>query len=84
MVAAMNSPVNALAQLGLRLVPYLGWASTNNTDKAGLSRYYLKAYHDIAPQVSEIPQRFSDAEKAQVLLGYLAGIQKEQNTEGGK
>ncbi|MBU4304755.1 MAG: hypothetical protein KJ893_03910 [Candidatus Omnitrophica bacterium] len=84
MVAAMESPVNALAQLGLRLAPYLGWAATNNTDKAGLSRYYLKAYRDIVPQVGEIPQRFTDAEKAQVLLGYLAGIQKNEETEGGK
>lgn len=85
MVAAMESPVNALAQLGLRLVPYLGWAATNNSDKAGLSRYYLKAYREIAPQVSDIPQRFTDDEKAQVLLGYLAGIQKnEEEIEGGK
>src|SRR5208337_1083150 len=39
MAAALDSPTQAVAQLALRIAPYLGWARTNSTGVAGLSRY---------------------------------------------
>ena len=44
MAAALDSPTQAVAQLALRIAPYLGWARTNSTGVAGLSRYLLKKF----------------------------------------
>ncbi len=87
MVAALESPVQALSQLALRLAPYLGWARTNNTDAAGLSRYFMKCYGEIEAKLrgQTLPGRFSDAERAQLLLGYLASSEKTgSNNQEGK
>lgn len=74
MVAALDSPVQALAQLSLRIVPYLGWAKTNNTESAGLSRYFLKGFSEIEEKLKDhnLPKRLNDADRAQLLLGYIA------------
>jgi hypothetical protein len=74
MVAALESPEQALAQLALRIVPYLGWAKTNNTESAGLSRHFLKGFSEIEAKLKEqtLPQRLNNADRAQLLLGYLA------------
>lgn len=84
MVAALESPVQALSQLALRLAPYLGWARTNSTDAAGLSRYFLKCYGEIESKLRGqlLPARLNDAERAQLLLGYIANFEKaESNNE---
>lgn len=84
MTAALNSPVQALAQLGLRIKPYYGWAQTNKNEKtAGLSRYLIKLCGTTAEELSkyELPQRLNDAEKAQLLLGYLASHTTKKETE---
>lgn len=84
MTAALDSPVQALAQLGLRIKPYYGWAQTNKNEKtAGLSRYLIKLCGETADELSkhELPQRLNDAEKAQLLLGYLASHPKKNETE---
>lgn len=75
MVAALDSPTQALSQLALRIVPYLGWARTNSTDSAGLSRYFLKEFGNIEAKLRDanMPLRLDDAAKAQLLLGYIAG-----------
>lgn len=74
MVAALDSPVQALAQLSLRIVPYLGWAKTNNTESAGLSRYFLKGFSEIEEKLKDqnLPKRLNDTDRAQLLLGYIA------------
>ena len=74
MVAALESPEQALAQLALRIVPYLGWAKTNNTESAGLSRHFLKGFSEIEVKLKEqtLSQRLNNADRAQLLLGYLA------------
>jgi hypothetical protein len=84
MTAALASPVQALAQLGLRIKPYYGWAQTNKNEKtAGLSRYLIRLCGETAEELSkhELPQRLNDAEKAQLLLGYLASHSKKNETE---
>ena len=75
MTAALDSPVQALAQLALRLKPYYGWAQTfRGSENVGLIGYFVGLYGDVAMQLSkiELPVRFNDAERAQLLLGYLA------------
>lgn len=75
MVAALDSPTQALSQLALRIVPYLGWARTNSTDSAKLSRFFLKEFGLIEEKLrnTALPQRLDDTAKAQLLLGYISG-----------
>ena len=74
MAAALNSPTQALSQLALRIAPYLGWARTNSTNSAGLSRYFLKELGLLGSELSKValPDRFDDAARAQLLLGYVS------------
>lgn len=75
MVAALDSPTQALAQLALRIAPYLGWARTNSTDAAGLSRYFLKEFGLVEAKLRNVtlPPRLDDPARAQLLLGYISG-----------
>ncbi|MFZ4439894.1 MAG: hypothetical protein ACOYOS_15820 [Syntrophales bacterium] len=75
MPAALDSPVQALAQLALRITPYLGWARTNTTESVGLSRYFLKEFGLIEIKLRDavLPVRLNDSERAQLLLGYISG-----------
>jgi hypothetical protein len=75
MVAALDSPTQALAQLAMRIAPYVGWAQTNSTESAGLSRYFLKEFSSIERKLRDlvIPDRLDDKAKAQLLLGYISG-----------
>jgi len=74
MVAALDSPMQALSQLALRIAPYLGWARTNSTASAGLSRFFLKEFGEIEEKLrdAKLPQRLDDTAKAQLLLGYIS------------
>ncbi|MEI6125847.1 MAG: hypothetical protein WCQ99_04760, partial [Pseudomonadota bacterium] len=83
MSAALNSPTQALAQLALRIGPYLGWARTNSTESGALSRYYLKEFGLVEAILrnAELPFRLDDAAKAQLLLGYISSnSQNDKNT----
>lgn len=82
MVAALDSPTQALSQLALRIAPYLGWARTNSTDSAGLSRFFLKEFGLIEEKLRNIalPQRLDDAAKAQLLLGYISSNSQTETT----
>jgi hypothetical protein len=75
MVAALDSPTQAIAQLALRIVPYLGWARTNSSESAGLSRYFLKEFGLVELKLRDVdlPNRFDDSARAQLLLGYISG-----------
>lgn len=74
MAAALDSPTQALAQLALRIAPYLGWARTNSTESAGLSRHLLKEFGlvEVRLRDTSLPGRLNDAERAQLLLGYVS------------
>lgn len=75
MVTALDGPTQALAQLALRIAPYLGWARTNSTESAGLSRYFLKEFGLVEAKLRDatLPLRLDDPAKAQLLLGYISG-----------
>lgn len=84
MVAALDSPTQALAQLALRIAPYLGWARTNSTMSAGLSHYFLKELGLIEGKLRDtvLPIRLDDPAKAQLLLGYISSnTQTEETTD---
>ena len=81
MMAAMNNPTQALSQLASRIAPYLGWAKTNSTGSAALSRYLLKEFAAIERQLKGVvlPTHLNDAEKAQLLLGYVSDGSEQRN-----
>ncbi|MFZ0945565.1 MAG: hypothetical protein WB930_20230 [Syntrophobacteraceae bacterium] len=74
MASALDSPTQAVAQLALRIAPYLGWARTNSTGVAGLSRYLLKEFGLVGGRLrgAALPTRFDDSARAQLLLGYIS------------
>ncbi len=84
--AAADFPMQTLAQLGQRINPYLNWANAHknakitSTEKASPSAgYYLNVFRQIADQLAgglKEQARFSDAEKAQLFIGYLASFPK--------
>lgn len=82
---ALDQPVFALARLAERLTPYQAWARTfqsNDPDAGvGLVKYFLGeiAACTAAIRLDELPQRMSDADKAKLLLGYLADHSKNEN-----
>ncbi|NOQ21285.1 MAG: hypothetical protein GQ565_01370 [Candidatus Aegiribacteria sp.] len=80
MTAALSSPVQALDQLALRIKPYYGWAQTyRGSESGGLAGYFIGLLGDVATQLKnlELPARFSDEDRAQLLLGYLAANPKK-------
>jgi hypothetical protein len=92
MTAALETPVQALAQLAPRLKPYYAWAqqysrkndAAENDEKLKWtirnSRKYLRVYEEIADKLTKVSEqsgRFNDAEKAQLFIGYLAALPKK-------
>lgn len=80
----LEQPVFALARLAERLTPYQAWARTfqSNDPEAGvgLVKYLLGeiAACTAGIHLDELPQRTTDADKAKLLLGYLADHPKTE------
>lgn len=81
MATALEEPVKALALYSNRILPYQAWAKTVSGDAAGLARYFLSELGKACSEMSlgEIPDRCTDAEKAQMLIGYLAKPEKSDS-----
>ena len=83
-VAASETPGRTLPQLSVRMVPYLSWAKqyrTKNEDSSGLAGWYLRIFEQIANKLAtaySVPMRWSDAQKAQLFIGYLASFPKQE------
>ena len=81
---ALDQPLFALARLAERLTPYQAWARTFQSKDpdagVGLVKYLLGeiAACTAAIRLEELPQRMSDADKAKLLLGYLADHPKTE------
>ena len=77
------NPVQAFGNASLRMKPYLDWAKTNQTQDAALSRWFLGEFGRVTAAIKEtgIPSRLSDADKAEMLLGYLASPGKQPESE---
>ncbi len=81
MAVAMDNPTTGLARLAERILIYQSWANTSQN--VGLAGWALNEFRDISEKLGKItedaplPERCNDAEKAQMLLGYLSRIGKE-------
>lgn len=81
---ALEQPVFAIARLAERLAPYQAWARTFNSSDpkagVGLVKYMLSEMSSCTASIniSEFPSRMQDADKAKLLLGYLADHQKAE------
>ena len=86
-VAASETPGRTLSQLSVRMAPYLSWAKqyrTKNEDSSGLAGWYLKVFEQIANKLAteySVPMRWSDAQKAQLFIGYLASFPKQEKQD---
>jgi len=82
MATALETPEKALSMLSQRVLPYQAWARTvKEGDRVGLVKTFLKQLGEVSEQLKDItmPQRSNDADKAQMLLGYLARFESEKN-----
>ena len=94
--AAAELPLQTLAQLGRRMIPYLSWAKAyqnkNSVEKGKESwraGWYLRLYERIASQITEqaeLKTKFTEAERAQMFIGYLAQFPQsdKQNSDSNK
>lgn len=90
-VTASEIPNQALAQLSIRMNPYITWAKqyrTKNIADKGVESWragwYIKLYEDTANKLHPIMMdatRFDDFGKAQFFIGYLASFPQKEKTE---
>ena len=71
---ALDNPPSALARLAERIRLYKGWADTYSGEDAGLVHWFVRQMGECEHRidVTELPARMEDIQKAQLLLGYLA------------
>ena len=72
------NPVQGFANAGIRMKPYLDWAKTNQSSDVALSRWFVGEFGRVTAAIEKagIPARLSDADKAEMLLGYLSASGK--------
>lgn len=79
MSTALETPERALALFAQRVLPYQAWAKTYSDENAGLIHFFLKELGETASALAQTnlsERQASDADKAQMLLGYLARNQE--------
>ena len=79
---ASENPVEGLNRLRDRMRIYLAWAENATGENVGLAKWILARFEEVSMKIAtaeeELPQQFSPAQQAQVLLGYLAAIPYEK------
>ena len=84
MATALEQPTKAVAMLSQRILPYQAWARTvQGGDEVRLAKYFLGELGRVSAELKdiELPSTCCDAEKAEMLLGYLARSEKDKDTE---
>lgn len=85
MPTALGEPIKALALYCNRILPYQAWAKTVSGDPARLAHYFLSELGKVSSELGDacsdspssiIPERCTDLDKAQMLIGYLARPEK--------
>lgn len=82
MATSLEQPTKALAMLSQRILPYQAWARTvHGGDEVRLTKYLLGELGRVSAELKEcdLPPTCDDAEKAEMLLGYLAHSEKEKD-----
>lgn len=80
MASALEAPEKALAMLSQRVLPYQAWARTIKGGKEGCpAKSFLEHLGEVSDQLKDVllPNRATDADKAQMLLGYLARAKQD-------
>ena len=74
MATALEEPEKALALYAQRILPYQAWARTARGEEGKLAGWFLSELGKVCSDVAlaNIPDRCADADKAQMMLGYLA------------
>jgi len=82
MPAAIDNPEKGLARLRERLMIYQAWARTSEGEETRIAKWTLGQFGRISKLLSEqtLPTRTNDADKAQMLLGYLSRIESEDES----
>lgn len=97
-VSASETPVKALAQLSVRMLPYITWAKSfrykkdNMSSEHRLAGWYVKMYEQILGQLADKLSEtttFNDYDKAELFIGYMAAYPKkvdsnEEVSQNGK
>jgi len=80
MATALERPQTALDLLAQRILPYQAWARIAKGEKAGLARWFLEELGELSAQIKEcgVPERTSEMDRAEMLLGYLARTEKSE------
>jgi hypothetical protein len=84
MATALEQPTKALALLCQRILPYKAWATTvQDGESIRLTKYLLGQLGRVCAELKdlELPTKCADADKAEMLLGYLAHSEKEADTD---
>lgn len=81
-IASVN-PVEGLNRLRDRMKIYLAWANTTTGEGTALAKWILTRYGEVSAKIAanDLPEQFSAAEQAQVLLGYLATIPYDKKND---
>ncbi|GHV07267.1 hypothetical protein AGMMS50229_13750 [Campylobacterota bacterium] len=89
-IAISEAPFQGLAQLQLRIKPYLDWAKSYSRNEGNakdedeqkqrrLSGWFLYLFQQFANKIAfDSVVRFNDLDKAQLFIGYLASFPKKQ------
>ncbi len=83
MATALEMPTKALAMLSQRILPYQAWARTlQGGDEVRLAKYLLGELGRVSGELmdAELPATCGDPEKAEMLLGYLARSEKDNDS----
>jgi hypothetical protein len=82
MPSVIDNPERGLARLGERLRIYQSWANTAHGGNFRLAKWALSQAGKVSSELAglDLPNRTNDADKAQILLGYLA-YSKESEIE---
>jgi len=83
MATALETPTKAVAMLSQRILPYQAWARTvQGGDEVRLTKYLLGELGRVSSELKEVelPITCGDPEKAEMLLGYLARSEKDQDS----
>jgi len=80
---ASENPIEALNRLRERMKIYLAWADTTTGESLGLAKWILARLSEVSAKIAanKLPETFTAAEQAQVLLGYLAAIPYEKKED---
>ncbi len=90
--SAAESPVSTLGILGIKMSPYITWAKSYRYKKEGedgkdsrIAGWLLSLYENIMQDLEAAWKQpnihFSDAEKAQLFIGYLAKFPRKEDVK---